>query len=233
MENVYGIGFDLDHTLAIDNRLERVALLHLLALVLADGGHTLGTLADEIENIDTLLTHQRRGEFSIDEAVRRFTAEHGLEPRESYVEFFRATAIGMVGEFVVPLPGAQRTLAGLRERGIALAVLTNGWNPMQRLKAEQAGFLGPILVSSEIGVRKPEPGAFEILLRTLGTQPQHTLYVGDDAASDVAGAQRAGMQTVWINWERLEYPPEQRPPDHTIGALDELLALIPAPVRVS
>jgi HAD superfamily hydrolase (TIGR01662 family) len=227
------MGFDLDHTLAIDNRLERVALLRLLELVLAEGGHTLGTLSDEIDNIDTLLTHQRRGEFSIDDAVRRFTTQHGLKPRGSYVESFRANAVGMVGEFVVPLPGVRRTLAALRERGIVLAVLTNGWNPMQRLKAEQAGFLGPILVSSEIGVRKPEPGAFEILLRTLGTQPQQTFYVGDDPSSDVAGAQRAGMRTVWINWERLEYPPGQRPPDHTIGAFDELLELVAAPVRAS
>ena len=81
-EIVRGIGFDLDHTLAIDNRLERVALLRLLELVLVEGGRTCGTLADEIEAVDELLARQRGGEFSIDEAVRRFVADHGIAPAD-------------------------------------------------------------------------------------------------------------------------------------------------------
>ncbi|MEO6836662.1 MAG: hypothetical protein ABI231_12265, partial [Candidatus Tumulicola sp.] len=68
---VTGVGFDIDHTIAIDNKLERVAFLRLLELVAADGGHLLGSLADEIERIDALLVQQRGGNFSIDDALRR------------------------------------------------------------------------------------------------------------------------------------------------------------------
>jgi HAD superfamily hydrolase (TIGR01509 family) len=233
MDAVCGIGFDLDHTLAIDNRLERVAFLRLLEAVLSEGGRTLGTLADEIEQIDDLLMHQRRGEFSIDEAVRRFVAAHGIESTPAHVEWFRRTAVGMVDDFVVPLPGVRETLKALRERGIATAVLTNGWNPMQHCKAERAGFTGPLVVSSEIGVQKPAVGAFEVLLRVLGTPPEHSWYVGDDPRGDVAGAHAAGMRTVWIDWERKEYPADVPPPTHTIRTFDELLPLLPAPVRVT
>jgi HAD superfamily hydrolase (TIGR01509 family) len=233
MDAVSGIGFDLDHTLAIDNRLEQVALLRLLEVLLNEGGRTVGTLADEIDSIDELLARQRHGEFSIDEAVRRFVAERRVAPTEWHVELFRRSAVEMVGEFVVPLPGVKRTLEGLRERGIVVAVLTNGWNPLQVRKAEEAGFRGPVLVSSEIGERKPAPHAFEMLVRTLGTDPQQTWYVGDDPHSDVAGAQAIGMQTVWLNWERKEYPEGLRPPGHTIGDFDELLGLLPAPARVT
>src|SRR5215469_485672 len=105
MAAVCGIGFDLDHTLAIDNRLERVALLRLLEVLLREGGRAVGTLADEIESIDELLAAQRRGEFSIDDAVRRFVAAHRLEPIDRYVDIFRQTAVEMAGDFVVPLPG--------------------------------------------------------------------------------------------------------------------------------
>jgi HAD superfamily hydrolase (TIGR01509 family) len=232
MEPLRGIGFDLDHTLAIDNRLERVAFLRLLESVLSRGGRSAGTLSDEIDGIDELLTRQRRGDSSIDEAVRGFVAAHGVAPNESYVEEFQQTAVALVDDLVVPLPGVGRTLAGLRERGVRMAVLTNGWNPLQLRKAERAGFSGTVLVSSVIGVEKPAPGAFGMLLGALGTPPQTSWYVGDDPRGDVEGARGAGMQTVWIDWERKVYPTDVRPPDHTIHAFDELLDLLPAPVRV-
>jgi putative hydrolase of the HAD superfamily len=133
---------------------------------------------------------------------------------------------------VVPLPEVGRTLDVLKQRGIAIAVLTNGWNPMQCAKAQRAGFTDPVLVSSEIGVQKPASAAFEILLRVLGTAPEESWYVGDDPRSDVAAAQAAGMRGVWMNWERKEYPPDLNPPAHTIYGFPELLRLLPSRVRV-
>jgi HAD superfamily hydrolase (TIGR01509 family) len=233
MAAVRAIGFDLDHTLAIDNRLERVAFLRLLEVLLSEGGRMSGTLGDEIARIDALLAEQRRGEYPIDEAVRRFVADHGVEPAEGHVRTFERTAVAMVDEFVVPLPAVQSTLEMLRERGIGVAILSNGWNPLQARKAQCAGFRGAVLVSSEIGAQKPALAAFEALLRTLGAPAPLTWYVGDDPQVDIAGARGAGMRTVWLNWERKEYPPVVEAPDHTIRGLDELLALLPEPERVS
>jgi HAD superfamily hydrolase (TIGR01509 family) len=233
MGAVRGIGFDLDHTLAIDNRLERVAFLRLLERLLAEGGSSQGTLNDEIDAIDDLLQHQRRAEFSIDEAVRRFVAVHGVAPAESHVEWFRRTAVAMVDDLVVPLPGVQQTLQALRERGAVMAVLTNGWSPMQQRKAERAGFRGAVLVSSEIGVQKPAARAFEILLTALETSPEETWYVGDDPRGDIAGAAAAGLQTVWIDWEQKDYPADTAAPGHTIQRFDQLLGLWPAPARIA
>ncbi|HVN68527.1 MAG TPA: HAD family hydrolase [Candidatus Binatia bacterium] len=231
MRAVRGVGFDLDHTLAIDNRLERVAFLRLLEAVLGEGGRTQGTLADEIGSIDALLARQRSGAFPVDEAVRRFVAEHGVEPTERHVTGFRHAAVDMVDEFVVALPGVKATLDALRERGIVVAVLSNGWNPLQLRKAEQAGFRGPVLVSSEIGEPKPARRAFEALLRALGTEPEQSIYVGDDPHGDVAGAHEAGMQTVWLNWEHKEYPAGVAAPGHTIHNVNDLIELLPEVAR--
>jgi putative hydrolase of the HAD superfamily len=89
------------------------------------------------------------------------------------------------------------------------------------------------LVSDEIGELKPAAGAFECLLQTLGTEPHQTWYVGDNPHSDVAGASDVGMQAIWINWERQEYPGMLPAPWRTIRAFGELLELVPAAVRVS
>lgn len=231
MDAVRGIGFDLDHTLAIDNRLERVAFLRLLEALLSEGGRTVGMLSDEIESIDDLLTHQRRGEFSIDEAVRRFVAAHAVKPTQQHVDRYRGTAVEMVEEFLVPLPGVRPTLEALIERGIAVAILSNGWNPLQQRKAERAGFHGAVLVSSEIGEQKPARRAFDLLLAALGSSPEQTWYVGDSPQSDVAGANSAGMGSVWLNWEHQTYPSDLQTPTHTIHNLGDLLELLPSPVR--
>jgi len=233
MDAVHGIGFDLDHTLAIDNHLERVALLRLLKSVSSEGGRVLGTLSDEIDDIDRLLQRQRSGEFTIDEAVRLFGAERGLPNGDRLVESFREMAVESVEDFLVSLPGVDQTMEELQKRGILVAVLTNGWNPLQKRKAEQAGFPGPVLVSSEIGERKPATAAFERLLHVLGTEPRHTCYVGDDPHDDIAGAQAAGLQTIWIDWEGREYPGNLPPPVHTIHTFPELLKFVPQCVRAS
>jgi HAD superfamily hydrolase (TIGR01509 family) len=230
---IAGVGFDLDHTIAIDNKLERVAFLRLLELVCADGGHALGTLTDEIDHIDALLAQQRGGAFSIDDAVQRFVLERGVSPKEAYVERFRTMAVEMADQFIIALPGAKRTFDTLRERGIPIAVLSNGWNPLQIRKAQCAGFDGVVLASADIGQQKPGARAFEALLGALGTTPANTWYVGDDPHGDVTGATDAGLHAVWIDADRKTYPPDLPPPRYTIHALEELLAIVPSPARIS
>ena len=231
MAAVRGIGFDLDHTLAIDNRLERVALLRLLELMLAEGAEAVGTLADEIDAIDDLLARQRRGEFTIDDAVRRFVSDHGLSPSQRYVERFKTDATAMVTEFVVPLPGVRSMLDAMRDRGVRIAILSNGWNPLQLRKAQRSGFSGPVLVSSDIGAQKPESRAFACLLEALGTEASETWYVGDNPVGDIGGAARSGIGTVWMNWERQTYPADLPAPTFTIRDLRELGSLLPSPVQ--
>jgi HAD superfamily hydrolase (TIGR01509 family) len=226
-EALAGIGFDLDHTLAIDNKLERVAFMRLLERIEADGGQGLENLDDETQRIDDLLQWQRKGAVSIDDAVRRFAADRGVEPRDEYVELFRTMTCEMVEEFVIPLPGVKQMLDALAARGMRVAILSNGWNPLQVRKAQRAGFEGPVLASADIGEQKPAPRAFEALLSALGTRPENTWFVGDDAHSDVDGSRKAGLHAVWFNWEKKTFPSELAPPPHTIYALGDLLGILP------
>ncbi len=226
----FAVGFDIDHTLAIDNKLERVALLHLLDRIVAEGGHALGTLQHETEAIDALLAHQREGGSSIDDAVARFAKERGGRTPEAYAEGFRRLCLRMAETFIVADPEAKHTIDRLHARGVPIGVLSNGWNPLQTAKARRAGFMGTVLASGDIGARKPEPEAFAALCRSLGVEPEQCFYVGDDPAADVMGAMRAGLQAVWLDNEGRRYPADLPPPHHTIRSLRDVLDLVPAAV---
>lgn len=220
------MGFDFDHTLGIDNKLERVAFLRLLDEVCEQGGRCIGTLADEIVRIDDLLARQRSGAFTIEEAVRQFVHERGARDPQAYVAHYKRMAVEMVRTFVIPQPGVREMLAELRRRSIPYAIVTNGWSPLQQRKAELVGFDGPVLVSADMGIQKPDPRAFEALARALGAAAHEIAFVGDTPASDVAGSIGAGMCGVWLDAERRAYPDDVARPSATIAALRELPAAL-------
>jgi len=226
------VGFDIDHTLCIDNKLERVAFLHLLGRVIDDGGVSLGSLAQETEHIDALLVYARGGGGTIEDAVRRFVSERGVTPTEAHVEGFKHVALSMAESFIVPDPRARPTISALEREGVPVAVLSNGWNPLQVAKARLAGFGGRVIASADLGVQKPNRAAFEALARELRAEPARCFYVGDDPRSDVAGALGAGFQAVWLDHEGKNYPPDLPPPTHVIHSLEEVLTLVAAEAGV-
>ncbi len=223
-----GVGFDIDHTLCIDNKLERVAFLHLLEQIAADGGRALGSLAEETENIDRLLAFQRAGGCTIEAAVDRFVSERGVEPSGRFCEGFRRMALAMAETFIVPDPEAKATIDELTEAGAALGVLSNGWNPLQVVKARRAGFTGKVLASADLGVQKPDAAAFRALAAELGLEPRRCFYVGDTPDVDIPGALEAGFRAVWLDNEGKTYPSGLPEPTHVVHSLRELVPLVSA-----
>jgi putative hydrolase of the HAD superfamily len=89
-------------------------------------------------------------------------------------------------------------LASLAGQGYELGLASNY---DRRLHSVAAGLmeLHPIrhlIISSEVGWRKPAPGFFQALCRTMQLAPEQLLLVGDDPDNDYAGAQAAGLEAV-------------------------------------
>ena len=55
-----------------------------------------------------------------------------------------------------------------------------------------------ILISAEVGLRKPHPRIFRLALDHFAVDPQQTVMVGDTLSADIQGANQLGMRTVWI-----------------------------------
>lgn len=93
------------------------------------------------------------------------------------------------------LPGARSTLEGLRDRGIALAMVSN-WDCALPQHVERLGLahlFTTIVASAVVGAEKPDPRIFQAAIDALGAQPGRTLHIGDEQ-SDVDGAAAAGLR---------------------------------------
>ena len=61
-----------------------------------------------------------------------------------------------------------------------------------------ADYFYPIVVSGDLGYRKPDPRIFALALRRMHVAPEEAIFVGNDMYRDVHGARQAGMRTVFF-----------------------------------
>lgn len=100
-------------------------------------------------------------------------------------------------------PGVCESLARIGAQ-YRLGMVTNGTGVMQRAKLAALGLEGlfdPLIISEEVGFRKPDPRAFELAVASWGLLPEAVLFVGDDPVADIAGATAAGMRTLHVGHE--------------------------------
>jgi len=94
--------------------------------------------------------------------------------------------------------GAGEVLAALGQRGCKAGLASNF---DCRLRRVAAGFsalagLGHLVISSEVGWRKPAAEFFAAVCLAVNAAPQQVLYVGDDPLNDYHGALAAGCGAV-------------------------------------
>ena len=127
-------------------------------------------------------------------------------------------------------PPHHRPLLERLAREHCLAVVSNfDYSPTALGILDAAGVRGlfsAIVVSDEVGWRKPRPDIFHEALRRTGAEAHGTLFVGDRIDIDVAGAHAVGMDAAWINPDREALPAGLAPPRHEIRDLGELEAIV-------
>ncbi|MEW6746448.1 MAG: HAD-IA family hydrolase [Planctomycetota bacterium] len=89
----------------------------------------------------------------------------------------------------------------LREAGIRTALISN-WDTRLRTILSDHGLLeqlDPVVISSEVGMRKPHPGIFRYAVERTGCAPGECWHVGDSVTDDVHGALEAGLPAILID----------------------------------
>ncbi len=64
---------------------------------------------------------------------------------------------------------------------------------------ELAGLTDALVISSEVGYRKPHPAFYGSVCASLGLEPAKVLFVGDDLENDVRGPIRAGLRAIRLD----------------------------------
>jgi glucose-1-phosphatase len=162
-----------------------------------------------------------RRRFKFDEAYEQH--ERGELDASGYFASLRRTLrVGLSDEdfiagwsdlYVGPVAGMVAVLAAASER-LPLYAFTNS-NPTHQTVwatryARELSVFRSIFVSSELGLRKPDPSAFSEVARLAGL-PASAFIFFDDTVENVIGARTAGMQAVHV-----------RSPDDVRVALHEL-----------
>ena len=133
------------------------------------------------------------------------------------------------------LPGAAEALRLFHQRGYKLALVADSrpQTPPNVLRQHNLLQLFDYLAISEVvGASKPDPPIFLRALDALGIPPSRygsVVMVGNHLERDVAGANRLGLISVFMQWNtrrRIEPLTPDEQPRHTVHSMAELVGLI-------
>ncbi|MFZ0192717.1 MAG: HAD family phosphatase [Streptosporangiaceae bacterium] len=96
---------------------------------------------------------------------------------------------------MLPVPAMYDTIRTLRAAGFSTALLSNSWGCGEYPRADFPGLFDTVVLSGEVGMRKPEKEIFLHAAQTLGLPPEECVFI-DDMAPNVAAAQACGMTGV-------------------------------------
>jgi HAD superfamily hydrolase (TIGR01509 family) len=222
--------FDVDDTL-FDRR---GAQLMVLEVLLRECGNAFAgidkrKIIEAFLESDRVTTWEYYGETYTVEGIRfrrqqvflellGLDAVHAEELSEVYVAWYpRSNA---------PIDGAKVVVEALAAR-FPLGIVSNGLPDVQYTKLETLALrhlFKCIVLSEEVGIRKPDPAIFGHAAELLNVALGDCLHIGDSYHNDVVGAKRSGMHACWFNPAGETVPGEAKP-DLEVRALEEILRL--------
>jgi putative hydrolase of the HAD superfamily len=153
------------------------------------------TLVNLLHNdLHELFADLERGAISQTEFEKQLAAAAGLAPE------------GLLGRMCADLRPDEAMLAAvdkLRGSGIKVGILSNSWGTGpwgEGYFDPYAGYDLPnradaIVLSDIVGLRKPEPAIFDLMLRQVGVTARDAVFV-DDVAANLPPAEAIGMRTI-------------------------------------
>jgi pyrophosphatase PpaX len=201
-----------------------------------------GTVVDSVELIIVSFQHAIREvlgrELSREDAVawvgmplieqmQRFSPEHAEQLVEVYREFNHREHDRMLTLY----EGIQHLLAGLREAGVKVGLVTSKSRFTTQMAFDLTGiesYFDATICAGEASGNKPLPDPILACLEQLGFEPTEAAYVGD-SPSDIQAALAAGVIAIAVTWG--VFPAEKlvaEKPDvlvHTIPELAEKLGI--------
>jgi putative hydrolase of the HAD superfamily len=135
----------------------------------------------------------------------------------------------------VPRADAKATIIELHKRGYILGIIANTITeteiPDWMESDGVSQYFKTVVLSSKVGLRKPDPEIYWEAARRAGVEPAKCAYVGDNPVRDVEGTRAAGYGMMILILEpatlEKEPPTVEVKPDYTIRETRDLLDIFP------
>ena len=172
------------------------------------------------------MTVDGAGVYRMQHAMRDFgfeiTEEEALEFQHVYRKHQQHLDISKTMERILNL---------LKERGVSLAILTNGYTKHQIEKIRGMGLErwfsdDRIFVSDAVGYFKPDVRTFRAVEDALHLNREETWYIGDSIENDIEGAGAAGWHAILLNRHHNDTSIIRHKPDYIVESEEELLDVL-------
>lgn len=206
MSGIRGIAFDWGGIFT-EGTFDSDAILNLATLC--------GVSSERIERpYLELMEEFEAGAFDMAEFTARFQQEAGLAVDAGR---FRQTFLGSGRE----RREMYQLLASIPDR-YSVAVLSNNVPELcdKVRDDERMGRVEKFLFSNELGIRKPDPRAFEALAKAMRLRPEEIVFI-DDNADNIAACRRMGFAGVHLRqFEQFRRELKELLPDLALFADD-------------
>ncbi len=134
-----------------------------------------------------------RGECSVAEfertlASRLLRLDGGTVLAEGLLERMFAASL--------TVPVMYDMLRKIRAAGIRTCLLSNSWGPGGYPREDFPGLFDAVVISHEVGMRKPELRIFRHAAELIGLPPRECVFI-DDIEANVTAASECGMTGIW------------------------------------
>ena len=177
--------------------------------VLGNLASALGASSDDFKRVWYETSHKRNTDvFQTSRDSIRFICEKlGITVDYKKVELAGLIRYEYLTGAMKPRKDALEVLSRLREAGVKTGLVSN-CSPITVEVWPETPFpplFDVTVFSCSEGVRKPDPGIYNIAIEKLAVRPENCLYVGDGDSNELTGAEAVGLNPVMI---RVDYEGE-------------------------
>jgi pyrophosphatase PpaX len=177
-----------------------------------------GTITEPFFDWQTIKSEMGIGDMLVLEAMEAATSERREELETIMSRWERKAVAGArIRE------GVHVLLTMLKEKDLAVAVVTNNNSSNVSEAAGRCGLNLPPVLSRDCGHHKPSTEFIKLALEITGTKPEETVIVGDSRLDIVAGS-NSGLTTVLIGEDKDRI--NELSPDYHVRNIPDLILLL-------
>lgn len=143
-----------------------------------------------------------------------------------FARFFRMASLEKLRLF----PGAAELLKSIRRAGKHAYLLSNAQSLFTRPELQKLGLtelFDGILLSSEVGYKKPDPKFYRAMLEKYSLDPARTVMIGNDDETDCRGAAAVGLDSCYLSTEQSPALTRPLPKNCTVlSVIADAMALV-------